>query len=95
MLNMVMSLFTIIINSVVVNAVLDLVINEILVALPSLLLGLVLIISVNSIVLLVKNSILSKAMIRIESEMKFFRELEVDISLKTSLGLVPGSCKPV
>lgn len=79
MLNMIMSLFTIIVNSVVVNAVLGLVINGILVVLPSLLLGLVLMISVNSIVLSVKNSILIKAMIGINGKVSFLKGLEVSM----------------
>jgi len=79
MLDMIMNLFTVIINSVVVNAVLGLVINGIPVVLLSLLLGLVLMISVNSIVLLVKNSILSKAMIGIKGRVTFFKGLEVSI----------------
>jgi hypothetical protein len=83
---MIMNLFTFIINSVVVNAVLGLVVNEILVVLLSvLLLGLVLMVSVNSIIWFVKNSILSKAMIRIRSKMKFLKEFEADMNRQNSL----------
>jgi hypothetical protein len=80
MLNMIMNLFAVIINSVVVNAVLGLVINGTLVVLLSLLSGLVLMISVNSIVLFVKNSILLKAMIRIKNKVKFFEVFEFSMN---------------
>lgn len=80
MLNMIMSLSAVIINNIVVNAVLGLVVNGILVVLLSLLPGLVLMISVNSIVWFVKNSILLKAMIRIKGKVKFFRVLEVSMN---------------
>jgi hypothetical protein len=80
MLNMIMNLFAVIINSVVVNAVLGLVINGTLVVLLSLLSGLVLMISVNSIVLFVKNSILLKAMIRIKNKVKSFEVLEFSMN---------------
>lgn len=80
MLNMIMSLFAVIINSVVVNAVLDLVINGILVVLLSLLSGLVLMISVNSIVLYVKNSKLLKALISISGKVKSFKGLEFNMN---------------
>lgn len=75
MLNVIMNLFAVIINSELVNAVLGLIIDELTVVLLSLLLGLILVISVNSILLLVKNSILSKAIIRIKVKVKSFRGL--------------------
>ncbi len=71
--DMIIGLSVIIINSVVVNAVLDVVANGMLVVLLSLLLVLVLTVSVNSILLLVKNSILSKAMVRSRVNMSSFK----------------------
>lgn len=61
--DMIMDFSSIIINSVIVNAVSGLVIPELLVVLLSIILVLVLMVSVDSIILVVKNSILSKVMI--------------------------------
>lgn len=69
MLNLVSDFFTAIVNSVVVNAVLDLVTVGYPVALLGLLLGLVLVLSVDSILCFVKNSIPLKAMIGIKGNL--------------------------
>ncbi len=76
MLEMIMELASYIINSAVVNAVPDLSVAVALVVLLSVLLVLVLTNSVSSILLLVKNSISSKAMVRITDNVKAFRYIE-------------------
>lgn len=75
MLNTVM--LTGVLALIIVNAVLDLVLGGTLVVLVGILLGLVLVLSVKGLVLLVKNSITIKAMMRKVSKVQFVQRVEV------------------
>lgn len=77
MLGMIMEMYSSIINSLVVNAVPDLVVTMVPVVLLSVLPVLVLTNSVSSILLLVKNSILSKARVRFTDKVNTYRYIDV------------------
>lgn len=74
--DMIMEFSSIIMNSVNVNAVSGLVVSELLVVLLSMLLVLVLMVSVDSIILAMKNSISSKVMIRFICKQVSFTSLQ-------------------